>query len=75
LPAPAIFHRDASGDETSSLNPNIADENGESSRQSAKNAKMPIKMGKNIFHEGVTGLRAPGENAKIPTPRDHRMSE
>jgi hypothetical protein len=64
LPAPAIFHRDASGDETSFLNPNKADENGEASRHCAKNGKNPIKKGKNIFHEGVTGFRATGENAK-----------
>jgi hypothetical protein len=28
-----------------------------------KMLKRPIKMGKNIFHEGVTGLRAPAEIA------------
>ena len=28
-----------------------------------KMLKRPIKRGKNIFHEGVTGLRAPGELA------------
>jgi hypothetical protein len=50
--------------ETSFLNPNIADENGESSRHCAKNAKKANKKGGNIFHEGVTGLRTRGENAK-----------